>query len=91
MLSGDISYVWNYRRFRGSVGGFWTEFYDQTERTSFYDDQYSTFMNYVLKGVRKCFKGIEIGKAYKLTPTLSLSAAGTFARYQYNNRSTGTR
>ncbi len=91
ILSGDISYVWNYRRFRGSVGGFWTEFYDQTERTSFYDDQYSTFMNYVLKGVRKCFKGIEIGMAYKLTPSLTLSAAGTFARYQYKNRPTGTR
>lgn len=91
VLSGDISYVWNYRRFRGSIGGFWTEFYDQTERSSFYDDQYSTFMNYVLTGVRKCFKGVEIGMAFKLTPSITLSAAGTFARYQYKNRPTGTR
>ncbi|MCH5345962.1 MAG: TonB-dependent receptor [Muribaculaceae bacterium] len=91
ILTGDISYVWNYRRFRGSVSGFWTEFYDQTERTSFYDDQYQTFMNYVLKGVHKTFKGIEIGMAYKITPSLTLSAAGTFARYQYKNRPIGVR
>lgn len=91
ILSGDLSYVWNYRRFRGSVTGFWTDMYDQTERTSFYDDQYSTFMNYVLKGVHKRYKGIEIGMAYKVTPSVTVSAAGTFARYQYKNRPTGVR
>ncbi|HBI59217.1 MAG: carboxypeptidase regulatory-like domain-containing protein [Duncaniella sp.] len=91
ILSGDLSYVWNYRRFRGSVTGFWTDMFDQTERTSFYDDQYSTFMNYVLKGVHKRYKGIEIGMAYKVTPSVTVSAAGTFARYQYKNRPTGVR
>ena len=91
ILSGDVSYVWNYRRFRGAISGFWTEMYDQTERTSFYDDQYSTFMNYVLKGVHKTFKGVEIGMAFKITPSLTLSAAGTFARYQYKNRPVGVR
>lgn len=91
ILSGDISYVWNYRRFRGSVTGFWTEMYDMTERTSFYDDQYSTFMNYVLKGVHRRYKGVEIGMAYKITPSVTLSAAGTFARYQYKNRPVGVR
>ena len=91
ILSGDLSYVWNYRRFRGSITGFWTDMFDQTERTSFYDDQYSTFMNYVLKGVHKRYKGIEIGMAYKVTPSVTVSAAGTFARYQYKNRPTGVR
>ncbi len=91
IVSADLSYVWNYRRFRGSITGFWTEMFDQTERTSFYDDQYSTFMNYVLKGVRKAYKGVEIGMAYKVTPSVTVSAAGTFARYQYKNRPTGVR
>ena len=91
ILSGDISYSWNYRRFRGAITGFWTEMFDQTERSSFYDDQYSTFMNYVLKGVHTRYKGIEIGAAYKITPSLTLSAAATFARYQYKNRPEGTR
>ncbi|MCH5245389.1 MAG: TonB-dependent receptor [Muribaculaceae bacterium] len=91
VLAGDIAYIWNYRRFRGSVSAFWTEFYDQTERTSFYDDQYSTFMNYVLKGVHKTHKGVEIGLAYKITPSITLTAAGTYSRYQYKNRPVGVR
>ena len=91
ILSGDISYSRNYRRFRGAITGFWTEMFDRTERSSFYDDQYSTFMNYVLKGVHTRYKGIEIGAAYKITPSLTLSAAATFARYQYKNRPEGTR
>ena len=91
ILSADLSYIWNYRRFRGSIAGFWTNMYDQTERTSFYDDQYSTYMNYVLKGVNTSYKGIEIGMAFKITPSVTLSLAGTYARYQYKNRPTGTR
>ena len=33
ILTGDISYAWSYRRFRGAITGFWTEMFDQTERT----------------------------------------------------------
>jgi len=28
ILSADLSYSWNYRRFRGTITGYWTEFYD---------------------------------------------------------------
>ena len=91
VLSGDIGYVWNYRNFMGSITGFWTEFWDMTERTSFYDDYNSTFVNYALTGVQKEHKGVEIGAAYKITPSLTLNAAATIARYQYKNRPTGTR
>ena len=62
-----------------------------TERTSFYDDYNSTFVNYSLTGVQKEHKGVEIGAAYKITPSLTLNAAATIARYQYKNRPTGTR
>lgn len=91
ILSGDIGYIWNYRRFMGSITGFWTEFWDMTERTSFYDDVNSTFMNYALTGVQKEHKGIEFGAAFKATPSITLNASATFSRYQYKNRPTGTR
>ena len=91
VLSGDISYIWNYRRFRGAITGFWTEMYNQTERSSFYDDQYGTFMNYVLTNVHKRYAGIEVGMAFKIIPSLTVTFAGTYARYQYKNRPTGTR
>ncbi len=91
VFSADIAYNWNYRRFRGSISAFYTNMYDMTERTSYYDDQYSTFMNYVTKGVRQNYKGIELGVAYKLTPSLTASAAGTIASYRYKNNPTGVR
>lgn len=91
IFSADLSYTWNYRRFRGAITGFWTEMFDMTERSSFYDDQYQTFMNYVLKGVHRSYKGIEIGMAYKLTPSVTVTAAGTVSSYLYKNRPIGVR
>ncbi len=90
-LSGDISYVWNYSRFRGSVTGFWTDMWDGIKRLGFYDYNYNTFMNYSMSGIHTEYKGIEVGLSYKIIPSLTLSAAGTFARYQYKNNPTGTR
>ena len=91
ILSGDITYGWNYRKFRGSVTAYWTEFYNATERTSFYDDNYSSFVNYVLADVHRQNRGIEIGLAYKIIPSLTASFAGTIASYRYKNNPEGTR
>ena len=89
--SADFSYTWNYRRFKGVVTGFWTDQRDATDRYSFYDDTYKTFMNYAMTGVHKVYRGIELGMSYKLTPSVTLSAAANWARYLYKNRPTGTR
>ena len=48
-------------------------------------------MNYVLKGIHKRHAGVEIGAAYKIPPSITVSAAATFASYRYKNRPTGTR
>ncbi|MBO4966207.1 MAG: carboxypeptidase-like regulatory domain-containing protein [Muribaculaceae bacterium] len=91
-LSGDISYVWNYSRFRGSITGFYTHIWDATKRCpGFYDYQLNTFMNYSMSGVETEYKGVELGLAYKIIPSLTLSAAGTFSRYQYKNNPLGVR
>ena len=91
LLSGDISYVFNYRAFKGSITGFWTEQLNSTERLSFYDDEFQTFMNYALTNVRKSYRGVEVGMEAIITPSLSLSFAGTYSKYQYKNRPMGTR
>ena len=91
IASGDISYNWNFRNFKGVVTGFYTDMRKGTERTSFYDDLASTFMNYALTNVHKVFKGVEVGVSYKLTPNLTVSAAANIGRYQYKNRPIGTR
>ncbi len=91
IFSVDLTYGWSYRRFRGSITAYWTDFYDATERTAFYDDRYNAFSNYVLAGVRRCNKGIELGMSYKITPSLTATFAGTISSYRYKNNPQGTR
>ncbi|MBD5231082.1 MAG: TonB-dependent receptor [Bacteroidales bacterium] len=87
-LTGDISYVWNYARFRGSVTGYWTGTYDGAERKFFYDDYLGTNSVLLLAGVDRRYMGVEVGMSYLITPSLTLSAVGTFSRAQYTNRPT---
>ena len=89
--SVDVGYQWNYRLFKGSITAFYTDLTHGTERYAYYDDQYSTFMNYALTNVHKVYKGIELGLSYKITPSITLSGAANISRYQYKNRPTGTR
>lgn len=90
-LAADLSYTWNYSRFRGSLTGFFTEMWDGIKRTGFYDYQLNTFMNYTMSGMQTEYKGLELGMEYKILSNLSVSAAGTFARYTYKNNPLGVR
>lgn len=87
-LTGDISYVWNYNRFRGSITGYWTNTYNGMEYTLYYDDVNGTNATSLLKGIDRSYKGIELGMSYAITPSLTLSAVGTYSRAQYKNRPT---
>ena len=91
IFSGDVSYNWNFRRFRGSITGFIVDVDNATERFGFYDEQYNTYTNFVLSDVKRVNKGVELGMAYKITPSLTASFAGTYSKYQYKNNPLGTR
>ncbi|MDE6469174.1 MAG: TonB-dependent receptor, partial [Muribaculaceae bacterium] len=90
-FSADLSYMWNYRRFRGSVTGFYTDVNNAIERNGFYDDDYQTYANYILTGVRRVYKGVELGMAYKITNDITATFAGQFSRFQYKSNPQGTR
>ncbi|MDE6271325.1 MAG: TonB-dependent receptor [Muribaculaceae bacterium] len=90
-LSADASYIWNYRRFRGIITGYYYQVDHAMERTGFYDETYNTYAIFALQGVKRVYKGIELGMAYKLTPSLTATFAGTYARFQYKNNPMGTR
>ncbi|MCM1225000.1 MAG: TonB-dependent receptor, partial [Lachnospiraceae bacterium] len=91
ILAGDISYTWNYRRFRGSITAFYTDFSNAIERWGFYDERYNTYTNFVLSDVKRVNKGVELGMAFKITPSITATFAGTYSRYQYKNNPKGTR
>lgn len=90
-LSLDLSYTWNYRRFRGTISGYYTQMDNAIERNGFYDERYQTYAIYVLSDVKRVYKGIEVGMAYKITPSLTATFAGTISRFQYKNNPKGTR
>ena len=90
-FSADLGYIWSYRRFRGSVTGFYTDVNNAIERNGFYDDDYQTYANYILTGVRRVYKGVEVGMAYKITPSITATFAGQYSRFQYKNNPQGTR
>lgn len=84
--SADISYVWNWQRFRGSLTGYLTDTWDGLEYTLYYDDQLGTNSTCILTGLRREYKGVELGMAYAVTPSVTVSAVGTISRAQYKNR-----
>lgn len=90
-LAADLSYTWNYSRFRGSISGFYTKMWDGMKRSSFWDYELNSFVNYAMSGITSEYKGIELGIEYKILQNLSVSAAGTIGNYQYKNNPWGTR
>lgn len=91
IISADASYIWNFRKFRGTITGFYTAINNATERFGFYDEQYQTYTNFVLTDVKRVNTGVELGMSYKITPSLTATFAGTYSRYQYKNNPLGTR
>ncbi len=91
ILAADLTYGFNYRKLRGSITVYDTEFYDAIERTSFFDDNEQAYTNYVMHGVRRQNMGVELGLAYKIIPSLTATFAGTVASYRYKNNPHGVR
>ena len=87
-LSGDLSYVWNYNRFRGSLTGYYTKTYNGLEYTLYYDDELGTNATCILTDLEREYKGVELGMAYSITPSVMVTGIGTVSRAQYKNRPT---
>lgn len=89
VTSADLGYTISTPTLRGRLSVFQTNFFDQNELNSFYHDSYRTFVNYVMTGIRKVHRGIEMGVSYNITPQIRVEAIGTLAEYRYTNRPTG--
>lgn len=90
IFAADLNYIFSLPRLQGRVSVFQTNFYDQMERTSYYDDYQKTFVNHVLSNVQKIHRGVEAAATYKLDDHWSFDLAGTVAQYYYANNPLGT-
>lgn len=90
-LSGDLSYTWNYSRFRGSVTGYWTELWNGMRQLYFYDYDLASMMAYTLTGMHSRYMGVELGMSYRIYDGLSVTLTAAVSNYRYRNNPTGVR
>ncbi len=86
IFSGDLSYLYRSPNFQIKISGYYTEFRDGTESTSFYHDELNTFVNYMMTGVNKVHYGGELGTEVKISPTITATGAVGYGKYLYNSR-----
>lgn len=90
ITAADINYNLRTPYIKARFSAYYTRFTDQTQRKSFYDDTYRTFINYTMRGIEKVHKGVEFGAEIKLTTTLTLNTAASLGSYQYTSRPLAT-
>jgi len=82
----DLSYIWRSPYVDARLTGYFTDFKDGIKTRAFYHDELNSFVNYSMTEIDKLHYGMELGIEVKLTPTISMNAAGSMARFIYNNR-----
>ena len=65
IVSGDITYEFNYPIVRGRVTGFYTQFWNASELNGYYDDEARTFVNQAMYGINRRHMGLEAAIAVK--------------------------
>ncbi len=70
--------------------GYYTQFKDQVNVLTFYNDAVRSFVNYALSNIGKEHYGVELGTEVIVYKGLTLNAAAAIGRYRYNTRQNAT-
>lgn len=90
IMSGEIGYLARFPGFKGRATAYYTTFTDQLFSRSFYHDQERGFVNYIMNGVDKLHRGVELAGEYALTSTINIKAVAAVGDYTYNDRPIAT-
>ena len=90
ITSLEAGYVMNAPKLKVRATGFYTDFKNQSNVLTFFDDQYRNFVNYALSNIGKQHFGAELGVDIKLYQGLSFNAAANIARYYLTTRQKAT-
>ena len=86
IFSCDLSYILNYPIIKMRMTVFATKINDATRLISFYNDDFSSMVNYAISNIDQRYLGIEAGAEIKLGSMFSLIMAGTWGDYRYTDR-----
>lgn len=89
-LSGDFTYYIRNPKVTGRFTLYASQFWNSTDISSFYNDEYQTFVNVAMYGFSKRHLGAEVGLDIKLTPTVTLENATNIGRYIYFSNADAT-
>ncbi len=90
IATAELGYVMNAPGMKIRATGFYTNFRDQMNVISFYNDEFRNFVNYAISNIGKEHMGVEFGLNKKIYKGLSLNAAASVGRYRYNTRQDAT-
>ena len=82
----DASAIVRYPWLNARLTYFMTEFNNGNDITSFYHDDYKTYVNFVMTNISKSQLGLEFGAEIKAMKNLSFVAVAAVGQYLYSNR-----
>ncbi len=82
----ETGYVWNSPKIKLRITGYYTDFSNGMNVSTFYHDAYRSFMNYAIYAIDKIHFGTEFGCEIILSPHYTVTSAAAVGRYYYNNR-----
>ncbi len=85
VVGADLTYEWNYPIVRGRITGFYTQFWNGTRLTGYYDDEVRTFVNQALTGINRRHVGAEAAISVKMGTYFTLTGAAAFGDYRYTS------
>ena len=83
IVSGDLTYEFNYPIVRGRITGFFTQSWDGTELNGYYDDEARTFVNQAMTGIGKRHIGFEVAAAFKIGTYFTVTPFASLGDYRY--------
>ncbi|HMK04188.1 MAG TPA: TonB-dependent receptor [Ferruginibacter sp.] len=90
ILAVEGGYVMNAPKLKIRATGYYSQFKNQLNVLTFYNDEFKNFVNYALSNIGKVHAGIEFGAEAKIYKGLSLTGAAAIGQYRYNTRQSAT-
>ncbi len=87
VTSGEVGYLLRTPDIKARATFFWTQFNNGLKLNRFFlEEDVAAFGTSILTNTDRRHAGVEVALQYKLSPSLSVSAAGTVGEYIFTNR-----
>jgi len=90
IYGGEVGYNLRSPFVKARATFFYTQFQNQNNNISFYNDEQQSFVNFTLTDIDKEHMGVEIAVEGKITPTVTLNGVAALGQYIYNSRQNAT-